>query len=146
MKLITPFAALLVLCASTMASPMPNPDPVPVPIPEPVPEPGTSDDLPATIAKRDGNWAQCYESLTLIGKDFTINTWGTWDDDWGRGFLDNLRGQCGNVWNWQFYYDGSMGRATYTLDKYSRQHCVEDAIWLASNPTGAIWGVSCQWY
>ncbi|KAG8751345.1 hypothetical protein FRC14_007981 [Serendipita sp. 396] len=144
MKLIAPFAALLVLCASTMASPMPNPDPVPEPVPEPIPELGSSPNLPATIAKRDGNWAECYEHNTGNGIDFTINTWGTWDNDWGSGFLDNLRGQCGQIWNWQFNYYGDMGQAKFTLVWWIPAHCVENAIWLASNPTGAIWGVSCQ--
>ncbi|KAG8839253.1 hypothetical protein FRB91_007126 [Serendipita sp. 411] len=144
MKLIAPFAALLVLCASTMASPMPNPDPVPEPVPEPTPELESSPNLPATIAKRDGNWAACYENNTGNGIDFTINTWGTWDDDWGRGFLDNLRGQCGQIWNWQFNYPyPDMGQAKFTLVWWIPAHCVENAIWLASNPTGAISGVSC---
>ncbi|KAG8819338.1 hypothetical protein FRC18_012127 [Serendipita sp. 400] len=91
------------------------------------------------LDKREPNGASCYEYWGHYG----VTTWGSWDNDWGKGFLDNLRGQCGNILNWAFSYSGSNGYASFSITGGAASHCVENAIWLASNPTGAIWGVSC---
>jgi hypothetical protein len=107
----------------------------------PAPAPTTN----GVIVARDGNAASCTIHLPdLISWDFVVNAWGPWVDDWGQGFLDNLRGQCGEqILGWQFSYSGDEGTAQFTTSTFIRQHCVEDAIWLASNPTGAIDGVNC---
>ncbi|KAG8829397.1 hypothetical protein FRB91_007317 [Serendipita sp. 411] len=90
------------------------------------------------IDKRGGNGASCGYS----GGWYTVESWGSWDNDWGKGLLDNLRGQCGNIVNWGFNYGGN-GNGYAGFAQSGRSHCVEDAIWLASNPTGAIWGLNC---
>ncbi|KAG8851879.1 hypothetical protein FRB91_007320 [Serendipita sp. 411] len=102
----------------------------------PAPEASEPSEL---LDKREANGASCHKSSPA----YTVTTWGSWDDDWGIGFLDNLRGQCGAVENWGFSYSGSSGQATFRLYKPASSNCVENAIWLASNPTGAIWGVTC---
>jgi len=98
-----------------------------------------------------------------------IDTWGYWSNDWGSRLLKHLRNQCGGnsaIYGWEFGYDGgnnaNPGHAhfwayTGNLCKYNNacgpginhqcsSHCVEDAIWLASQEsgTGAIGGVNCE--
>jgi hypothetical protein len=113
-------------------------------------QPGTEVKTEVTdVTRRDGNGASCKIAggkAGTIGYDFTITTSGNWDDDWGKGLLDNLRGQCGWISDWGFdYIGGGQGQAVFSTTIWIRQHCVEDAIWLASSPTGAIGGVNCQW-
>jgi hypothetical protein len=125
---------------------------------------------PAAVAekleKRD-NWAQgtlsnCFGNDPNGNAQIHIDTWGYWADDWGSGLLDNLRGQCGGIYDWQFWYDNgdnSLGGHAqfYAYDGdvcaanagcpggtgICSGHCVENAIWLASQSSGAIWGVTC---
>ncbi|KAG8827370.1 hypothetical protein FRC17_007854 [Serendipita sp. 399] len=101
--------------------------------------------LPVDLVKRGDNGASC-NKRNQGGRDYVrVDTWGTWDNDWGRGFLDNLRGQCGWVMDWKFeYYDnGNKGSASFSISGGANAWCVENAIWLASSPTGAIGGVTC---
>lgn len=127
MKFLTPLSAFLSMAALCASSP------APVPV-----ENGVQ-------VKRDGNGATCSENDTGNGVDFTVQAWGPWSTDWGKGFLDNLRGECGNTYNWQYSYDGDgVGTATFTLVWDIPANCVGNAIWDASNPTGAIWGVDCN--
>ncbi|KAF3904453.1 hypothetical protein ABW20_dc0101658 [Dactylellina cionopaga] len=96
------------------------------------------------IEKRVDNGAHCQSWLgTEWG--FRIETWGErWDDDWGKGLLDNLRGQCGEILDWRFeYLPSHNGVASFRTRRAIRAHCVEDAIWLASGPQN-IGGVQCQ--
>ena len=97
-----------------------------------------------------------------------IDTSGYWANDWGSRLLKHLRNQCGGnsaIYAWQFGFDGgnnaNPGHAhfyasTEHLCKYNdacgpginhgcSSHCIEDAIWLASQEsgTGAIGGVNC---
>jgi hypothetical protein len=93
------------------------------------------------------NGAGCSGAHDSFALYFTIRTWGPWQEtDYGQGLLDNLRGQCGWITSWGFNYlaDGS-GYATFNTADTIRGHCVEDAVWLASNPTGAIEGLQCSW-
>jgi hypothetical protein len=129
MKLINYGTAFLFALSSVLATPMP----------------ATEDAAPAVVP-RDGNTARC----TIKNEDvwtykFDIRSTGVWDDDWGHGLLDNLRGQCGWIDRWGFDYNAEQGHASFVTSLAIRNHCVEDAIWLASAPTGAIGGVNCQW-
>ncbi|KAK6522309.1 hypothetical protein TWF281_002873 [Arthrobotrys megalospora] len=102
-------------------------------------DPTTVDNL----QERANNGANCkYDNWS---RDFKVIIWGPWaqDNSWGRGLLDNLRGQCGWIGNWTFNYrsDGS-GVATFNIPPAAnRPKCVQDAIWLASGPTNV--GISC---
>ncbi|KAI5842278.1 hypothetical protein BZA05DRAFT_422619 [Tricharina praecox] len=99
---------------------------------------------PTSLTARATNSASCtYDRNTRNMFKFWVTTWGDWDNDWGQGYLDNLRGQCGSITDWQFSYSGSNGLATFTTSAFIVANCVEDALWLASNHTGAIWDVHC---
>ncbi|EPS37232.1 hypothetical protein H072_9094 [Dactylellina haptotyla CBS 200.50] len=85
---------------------------------------------------------------------FRFDTWGQWDDDWGHGFLDNLRGKCGrNIEDWGFWYDAGQaptwGHADFKIHDnlfdigYLNPQCTLDAVWQASSPWGAINGAYC---
>ncbi|KAG9055565.1 hypothetical protein FS842_001839 [Serendipita sp. 407] len=95
---------------------------------------------------RATNGASCRKKGSDRGMQYNLDTWGSWDDDWGRGFLDNLRGRCGTISSWGFWYTGDQGQASFVIAFTSDgHHCVEDALWLASQATGAIWGVECYY-
>jgi hypothetical protein len=126
MKLISAATAFWLLNLSTAA---------------PSPAPATN----GAIVARDGNGATCSLNSQDDLLNFSVSAWGPWADDWGQGFLDNLRGQCGEqIFNWQFGYTDNVGNAQFSTTLFIPDGCVENAIWLASDPTGAIWGVSCS--
>jgi hypothetical protein len=128
-----------------------------------------ADALPAAASplEKRTNWAactlsNCFNSDPNGNGQVHIDTWGAWDGDRGQGLLDNLRGQCGGIYGWQFWYDNGDttlgGHASFYASEGNicatnngcpsgagicSGHCVENAIWLASNPTGAAWGVEC---
>ncbi|OAL03532.1 hypothetical protein IQ06DRAFT_291297 [Phaeosphaeriaceae sp. SRC1lsM3a] len=136
----------------------------PTTIAEPVSELAERGDT--SLVKR-GNWADCTinnpNGDSGGNADIWINTWGYWGNDWGKGLLDNLRGQCGGIYGWQFGYvngdNSKQGTAHFYAyvgdvlktgndgtcggDPFCSSHCIEDAIWLASQGTGAIEGVNC---
>jgi hypothetical protein len=120
-----------------------------------------------TLSKR-ANSASC-EILRCGGPDVNnnaeiwVNTRGEWGADFGAEFLKHLRNQCGAIYGWGFDYDkaSTVGRAhfwsgTGNVCNYNNacweghtnwcsSHCVEDAIWLASEKRGgAIEGVGCR--
>ncbi|KAF3920160.1 hypothetical protein AA313_de0203987 [Arthrobotrys entomopaga] len=82
---------------------------------------------------------------------FRLDTWGEWDDDWGAGLLDNIRGKCyawDYVWDWQFYYDEgpppTWGHATFDISPAfatATYQCVADAVAAASWNWGSV---TCQ--
>ncbi|KAH8730311.1 hypothetical protein GQ44DRAFT_701150 [Phaeosphaeriaceae sp. PMI808] len=115
---------------------------------------------PDHVLTKRANSANC--ALQWCGKpdrngntEVHVNTNGYWANDWGQGLLDNLRGQCGDVYGWGFDYDGGDnsrgGHARFWIP-FGRPcgsscgnnggvcsyRCVEDAIWRASAGTGAI--------
>ena len=56
-----------------------------------LPEPNTS----VAISEREvANGAYCLMNNVEWVTAFQITTWGSWDDDWGQGFIDNINGQC----------------------------------------------------
>jgi len=72
------------------------------------------------------------------GSGFVVGTSGPWGDDWGRGLLNSLRRECGQINDWGFSYSGNgqpslggTGTATFTTQK-SSNGCVEKAIRAAS--------------
>ncbi|CAK7232463.1 hypothetical protein SEUCBS140593_008268 [Sporothrix eucalyptigena] len=85
-----------------------------------------------------------------LGEQFIIytETWGSSDKGCGGGVLDNLRGQCcTNVVNWGCDRAGPSNngaRMSFALDCNYLDHCVEDAIWLASPPDRRETGVNCR--
>ncbi|EPS38432.1 hypothetical protein H072_7833 [Dactylellina haptotyla CBS 200.50] len=115
-------------------------------------------DQESSVEKRgDGPYAWCryYQDggFWKVGFHFRFETWGQWDDDWGQGFLDNIRGHCGaNVENWGFWYDQgpppTWGHAdfwiyAYPYGNYNLPQCTLDAVWQASEKWGAITGAYC---
>ncbi|KAI5842743.1 hypothetical protein BZA05DRAFT_448999 [Tricharina praecox] len=96
---------------------------------------------PPTLSARAGNSATCKytdssASFTLLDLRFELR---------GR-FLDNLHGRCRKITNWTFDYPNGVGRARFAASSLLKAGCVEDAIWLASKPTGAIRGVDTTFY
>lgn len=97
-----------------------------------------------------GNAALCdWHSSERYDRVYNVQSAGAWDDDHGKGFLDNLHGQCGwdNVEFFAFQYGpggpDEYGYSTFGLDNAAPANCVENAIWLASQPFSAIWNVHC---
>lgn len=91
------------------------------------------------------NSANCTVSYKVLWDNFSISTTGPWtDSDWGIALLNEVRWRCGIATGWTFIYDDSgNGSAYFALAKIRPGHCVEDSIWWASDPTGAI-SVTCQ--
>ncbi|KAF3937154.1 hypothetical protein ABW19_dt0209759 [Dactylella cylindrospora] len=114
------------------------------------------------FAKRENGaqaWCHVWVSRTALNgytyEDwyFRFDTYGSWDDDWGRGFLDNLRGHChAEVKDWGFRYEAgtppTWGHATFWISNgYGigpLPQCTLNAVWSASYAWGPIWGASCQ--
>ncbi|EPS44445.1 hypothetical protein H072_1550 [Dactylellina haptotyla CBS 200.50] len=86
---------------------------------------------------------------------FRYDTWGSWDDDWGSGFLDNLRSKCGaEVKDWAFWYDAgappTWGHATFKITGFwpggpNLPDCTRDAVSAASWAWGPIDPPGCDW-
>ncbi|KAG8822928.1 hypothetical protein FRB91_008156 [Serendipita sp. 411] len=137
MKVITLASTIFFVASLGISSP------TPVAINDTLSANGT---LAGDVTKREANGAECKRRNDSSGSTYyRLTTTGTWDDDWGRGFLDNIRGQCkAIVYDWYFgYYDDGKGDCSFSITSFAAPWCVENAIWLASEPTGAIWGVSC---
>lgn len=102
----------------------------------PAPEAGITN----ALTKRESNGANCWRYTDYNRSYWRLSTWGPWDDDWGHGLLDNLRGQCGpdygNLENWAFGYEAGVpptdGWTSFDFDApaYS-SNCVQSAVWLA---------------
>ncbi|KAK6497141.1 hypothetical protein TWF506_004616 [Arthrobotrys conoides] len=90
------------------------------------------------IQARANNGANCNYSAFWSDNEFKVITWGPWAQDGskGKGLLDNLRGQCGVITNWEYRHrsDGSAVALFKTIIINSPK-CVQDAIWLASAPS-----------
>lgn len=132
--------ALAALTHLTAGVALPQPDPAPEAVAAP------------ELDKREVNGANCWKNHDDYHAYFRLSTWGTWDQDWGQGLLDNIRGQCGqygNVELWGFGYESGApptnGIASFYVGKDAYwSHCVQDAVWLASNGAGqAIEGMTC---
>ncbi|MCJ1337946.1 hypothetical protein MMC09_003230 [Bachmanniomyces sp. S44760] len=79
------------------------------PIPGPSPSPDTKPSLPTSnepATKRD-NAGSCSLNDHGIWRDWTVNIPhdAKYDQDCGRGFLDNLRGDCGVISSWKCDFD-----------------------------------------
>lgn len=122
-----------------------------------LPDPAATVDTPTSTAleKREVNGANCWKYRDEYNSWYLIKTWGTWDQDWGKGLLDNIRGQCnrniyGDVQQWGFHFEAgpppTPGYASFLFwntDIYYN-HCILDAVWLASNAAGqSIEGATC---
>lgn len=136
MKLAS-LSAILSLLAITSA--------LPTAIPEPSPLPAA--DLAARQGSSQNNMAACngIEDTNFTFK-WSIETLGpAFATDWGKGLLDNLRGQCGLITNWGYTYEpDGTGLAVFNTNTIIPGGCVENAVWLATNPTGAVWGMHCN--
>ncbi|KAK6536558.1 hypothetical protein TWF281_000784 [Arthrobotrys megalospora] len=121
-------------------------EPVPVALPEPVPVAsaelaGFSPNPAKELEERANNGANCRWKYAVVYNIWKVIVWGPWaqDNSWGRGLLDNLRGQCGVITDWQFYYRADRsGVATFKTHIFCPPSKVQDAIWLASGPKNAV--------
>jgi hypothetical protein len=138
MKLLKSTFTLLALASLTSATALPKPDV----------------ETTSLTAREVPNGAYCLVDDVEWVTAFEITTWGAWDDDWGQTFLTNINNQCwvdhGYAQNWQFYYEEgpppTNGHASFVFTGGWTwgADCVQNAIWLASESTGAIGGVECQ--
>lgn len=66
---------------------------------------------------------------------------------WGGGFLDNLRGQCGVITNWEAALDppGTGVYATFETIISCSGKKVHDAAWLASDPNNRV-NLNCEFH
>lgn len=86
------------------------------------------------------------------GFKFYVPGSGSWFDDWGRGLLDNIRGECRGTatfdWGFDYHSGGAVNAGLATtkvlaLNPRVGQACIQAAIWRASRSSGAIEGVEC---
>ncbi|KAG8161354.1 hypothetical protein KVR01_009618 [Diaporthe batatas] len=97
----------------------------------------TTDDTAAGAEKR---WAKGRLSLCFTGSDVMLaGRYGLWLDGWGqeadgcgKGALDNLRGHCGSIEQWECMHWGSGVVLTFWAIAPRYSGCVIDAMWQAS--------------
>ena len=122
---------------------------------------GSSSALPAEpitkdLAPRGNNGANECTVAVDAGRPWQygrVRVWGDWVNDNGKGFHDNLDGYCGpqtvGWWATSFSRDRTGGAATVDFviatSPQEELSCIQNAIWKASEATGAIWGVQCTW-
>ncbi|KAK6522851.1 hypothetical protein TWF281_002282 [Arthrobotrys megalospora] len=97
------------------------------------------------LEERANNGANCVYSPDFGYNTYKIITWGPWAQDrsYGRGLLDNMRGQCGVITDWQFYYRADRaGVAKFKTTIFCTPKRAQDAIWLASGPKNV--GIRCN--
>ncbi|KAI9827502.1 MAG: hypothetical protein M1832_004852 [Thelocarpon impressellum] len=75
-----------------------------------------------------------------------LNNWPQDPRGCGRGLLDNLRGQCGIITNWECEYtNDTTARPTFkTMNLASKENCVRDAVYLASPETSRVTPLTCH--
>ena len=113
--------------------------------------PINNDDANGTEAPADKRWSEgrnslCFTSSSLVvGGYYAIylDGWGQEHDGCGKGALDNLRGQCGDVWYWTCRNQGSGVLLTFYLAGPPRAKCAVDAMWLASPKDQREEGLCC---
>jgi hypothetical protein len=125
--------------SNSLVSALPKPEPAPAPAPVPAIinaiNPG-----PIFSVQDDTKSAYCSISNRQLSYKVGIDMDG-WGRDYGQGLLDNLRGQCGAVTEWEWWSNSNTAAtAWFNLPIFIRSHCVEDAIWLAS---GGV-SVNCE--
>lgn len=109
-----------------------------------------------TDAKRDEApaqaWSKGRQSLCLTTSSWVgtgwyaiyLDGWGQEKDGCGKGALDNLRGQCNDVWHWGCKPWGSSGvLLTFYLPAVPIRKCALDAMWLASPSKQREEGLCC---
>ncbi|KAF3317034.1 hypothetical protein TWF173_001040 [Orbilia oligospora] len=128
MKFSTIFAVASAIAINTVTA-------APAPVAEAIANPVKD------LEERANNGANCKYSAYWTHNEFKVITWGPWaqDGSYGRGLLDNLRGQCGVITNWEYRHrsDGA-GIATFKTITINSPKCAKDAIWLASGPTNVV--------
>ncbi|KAH8753785.1 hypothetical protein F5883DRAFT_574078 [Diaporthe sp. PMI_573] len=102
----------------------------------------------ATVDKRwsKGRNSLCFTSSSLVMAGYYaiyLDGWGQEHDGCGKGALDNLRGQCDQVWYWTCQNWGSGVLLTFYLSGPPRAKCVMDAMWLASPSDRREEGLCC---
>ncbi|KAH8755406.1 hypothetical protein F5883DRAFT_571329 [Diaporthe sp. PMI_573] len=110
-----------------------------------------NDDANGTEATVDRRWSKgrnslCFTSSSLVlggGYAIYLDGWGQEHDGCGKGALDNLRGQCGDVWYWTCQNWGSGVLLTFYLAGPPRAKCAVDAMWLASPKDQREEGLCC---
>ncbi|KAL2285931.1 hypothetical protein FJTKL_07423 [Diaporthe vaccinii] len=113
--------------------------------------PITNNDESASEVTVDKRWSKgrkslCFTSSSLVmggGYAIYLDDWGQEDDGCGKGALDNLRGQCGDVWYWTCRNWGSGVLLTFYLAGPPRAKCAVDAMWLASPKDQREEGLCC---
>ncbi|KAK2599823.1 hypothetical protein N8I77_011546 [Diaporthe amygdali] len=95
----------------------------------------------------EGRQSLCFTSSSLVFGGYHaifLDGWGRDKDGCGRGALDNLRGQCFDVSNWECRFWGPRGvLLTFYLTAPPRVKCALDAMWLASPKDAKEEGLCC---
>lgn len=100
----------------------------------------------------DQRWSKGRYSLCLTTSSWVstgsyaiyLDGWGRDPDRCGKGALDNLHGQCGNVERWECKFWGTNGvLLTFNLPGAWRAKCALDAMWLASPKDKREEGLCC---
>lgn len=100
----------------------------------------------------DQRWSKGRNSLCFTTSNYVaggcygiyLDGWGRDADKCGKGALDNLRGQCGDVQKWECTYWGPSGVVlTFCVPTAWRAKCVLDAMWLASPEHQKEEGLCC---
>lgn len=104
------------------------------------------------IETSDQRWSQgrnslCFTTSLSVGAGcygIYLDGWGRGTGQCGKGILDNLRGQCGNVEHWGCtFVETSSVVLTFCVSAAYRNKCVLDAMWLASPHDKRETGLCC---
>lgn len=93
-----------------------------------------------------GRQSLCLTTSSWVGTGYYaiyLDGWGQEKDGCGKGALDNLRGQCNDVWQWGCKHWGSGVLLTFYLPAVPIRKCALDAMWLASPKNQREEGLCC---
>lgn len=104
----------------------------------------------AAPAKRwsKGRQSLCFTTATLGLSGFYaiyLDGWGQEMKPCGKGVIDNIRGQCGDVQYWECDHWGAGLLVTFYLTAPWRAKCALDGVWLASPKDKREEGLCCVW-
>ncbi|KAH8748433.1 hypothetical protein F5883DRAFT_653135 [Diaporthe sp. PMI_573] len=93
-----------------------------------------------------GRQSLCFTSSSWVGTGYYaiyLDGWGQETAGCGRGALDNIRGQCNDVQNWECIFWGTGVLLTFYLSGAPRSKCAVNAMWLASPKGHREEGLCC---
>lgn len=96
----------------------------------------------------NGRQSLCFTTGSMVLSGYYaiyVDGWGQDMKHCGSGILDNIRGQCGGVEQWECIHWGTGLLMTFWLPAPYRAKCALDGVWLASPHDKREEGLCCTW-